>query len=201
MCIIEKKLTLKNEDFFEVLGNSEKIADYDENLKKIFDETLSKYNPILNYHAILKRCSIEKTKNFNIIADKVLIIESKSISKLLKKSVEMYIFALTLGPEISLIIDEYFKSHNSSCAYLLDLIGSYAAEKGVEDICEIANQNIIGENKTLTRRFSPGYGDWKIECQHNLCEFVGCDKIGITVSDCGYLLPRKSVTGIIGIES
>ena len=48
-------------------------------------------------------------------------------------------------------------------------------------------------------RFSPGYGDWPLEQQPELIRVTKCESIGITLSESKMLVPRKSVTAIIGL--
>ena len=52
----------------------------------------------------------------------------------------------------------------------------------------------------LTRRFSPGYGDFPISGQPEFLRLTGAEKkIGLTVTDTCILVPRKSVTAVCGI--
>ena len=50
-------------------------------------------------------------------------------------------------------------------------------------------------------RFSPGYGDWKLEEQKLLFPVLDCAKrIGLTLTDGLMMAPSKSVTAIIGLS-
>nr|MCR5785210.1 methionine synthase [Eubacterium sp.] len=54
----------------------------------------------------------------------------------------------------------------------------------------------------LTDRFSPGYGDLPLNTQNALCEALNTSRrIGLTVTKNHLLIPRKSVTAIMGISS
>jgi cobalamin-dependent methionine synthase I len=48
-------------------------------------------------------------------------------------------------------------------------------------------------------RFSPGYGDWPLEQQPELIRLAHADKIGVSLSSSLMLMPRKSITAIIGL--
>ena len=48
-------------------------------------------------------------------------------------------------------------------------------------------------------RFSPGYGDWPLEQQPELLRLAHADKIGVSLSSSLMLMPRKSITAIIGL--
>ena len=52
----------------------------------------------------------------------------------------------------------------------------------------------------MTSRFSPGYGDYPLEYQQNVIQYVdGPRKIGLNVTENHLMIPRKSVTALMGI--
>ena len=52
----------------------------------------------------------------------------------------------------------------------------------------------------MKMRFSPGYGDWALTNQKNFFTITGADEIGMSLSSAMMLMPRKSITAIIGLE-
>ncbi|MBR1820913.1 MAG: Vitamin B12 dependent methionine synthase activation subunit, partial [Clostridia bacterium] len=55
--------------------------------------------------------------------------------------------------------------------------------------------------KRLRPRFSPGYGDFSLDCQPGLFRLLGVQKrIGVTLTDSLLMIPTKSVTAVIGIS-
>ena len=51
----------------------------------------------------------------------------------------------------------------------------------------------------FTGRYSPGYGDYPLECQDELIRLLdGARKIGLNVSRSHLLIPRKSITAVMG---
>ena len=56
------------------------------------------------------------------------------------------------------------------------------------------------EGLLLTDRFSPGYGDLPLKLQIGLCAALNTSRrIGLTVTPSLILVPRKSVTALLGI--
>ncbi len=54
----------------------------------------------------------------------------------------------------------------------------------------------------LTGRYSPGYGDWPLTAQPALCRLLDTSRLlGLTVSPTHLLLPRKSVTALLGVSA
>ena len=53
----------------------------------------------------------------------------------------------------------------------------------------------------LSAAFSPGYGDMPLAQSGQICEVLNAGRaIGLTVSQSGILMPRKSVTAVLGIS-
>ena len=85
-------------------------------------------------------------------------------------------------------------------ALILDSMASTA----IEQVCDTAEKEIrekISKDNFMTWRFSPGYGDLPITIQREFVRVTDAEKrIGLTVNEGGILLPRKSVTAIIGLS-
>jgi hypothetical protein len=52
---------------------------------------------------------------------------------------------------------------------------------------------------TALTRYSPGYGDWDITDQPHILALAGGEAIDVSVTPSCMLIPRKSVTAIIGL--
>lgn len=113
----------------------------------------------------------------------------------------MYLLCATLGAAVD---REIRRAERSSMLDALAL--DAAAGDGIEKVCDAAEAEIrrIEEQngRFLTGRFSPGYGDLPMTAQPDLIRL--CDaprKIGLTLTQSGILVPRKSVTAIMGASS
>lgn len=138
----------------------------------------------------------DKILSQGIINTDGLIIESSDIIKLLADSAKICGFVATIGNAIDQKI-ELLQKTDKAKALIYDAAGSVAIEQLVIAINdEIKNSN---PDFKLSRRFSVGYGDWKIENQKPFLKWLGAEKIGITVSDSFQMTPRKSVSAIIGL--
>lgn len=77
------------------------------------------------------------------------------------------------------------------------------ASAGIEQICNRA-ETIFHEQLPdiyFTWRFSPGYGDLPLELQPQILQLLDAQKrLGLTVTPEHILIPRKSVTAIIGLS-
>lgn len=122
----------------------------------------------------------------------------KDIKKHLGKADKCCIMAVTLGQDIERYI-KMVEKIDLTKAIILDA----CATTLVEEICDEAEESIrsnIENGKFITSRFSPGYGDLPICLQKDIINMLMTDKkIGLTASSHNLLMPRKSVTAIIGI--
>ena len=81
-----------------------------------------------------------------------------------------------------------------------------AAAAMLEDYCDRINEeireNYEKQGYYLRPRFSPGYGDFPLDCQPALLAGLDAGKrIGITLTDSLLMAPSKSVTAVMGVAS
>lgn len=124
------------------------------------------------------------------------ILIGEDINKHLQNSESIILFAATLGVEADRLI-RTAEIENMAYAVVLDSYASAFIESYC-DSCEKEMQIKTGGNYTW--RFSPGYGDYPIFVQSQFISMISADKnIGLTATENHILVPRKSVTAIIGI--
>jgi cobalamin-dependent methionine synthase I len=84
-------------------------------------------------------------------------------------------------------------------ATVLDAIGSGTAEKLANQVEEKIKKIANTGNLITSRRFSPGYCDWKVNQQEMVFRALSNDTGGVRLTDSLLMMPRKSISGIIGI--
>lgn len=107
--------------------------------------------------------------------------------------------AATLGNGLEPLIRRA-QVRDLSRAIVLDCCGSAA----IEAVCDEAEREILAALHVpaahLTDRFSPGYGDLPIDRQAELLAHVdGARRIGLNLTASNILVPRKSVTALLGL--
>lgn len=130
-----------------------------------------------------------------------LILKGNDIRQLLTSCNECILLAATLGNDIERRI-RYYEKFDLTKAVILDACATTA----IEEICDLIETHLktyySKNNKSLTYRYSPGYGDLPLEIQKSFINTLDCArKIGLNVSKHMLLIPRKSVTCIIGISN
>jgi 5-methyltetrahydrofolate--homocysteine methyltransferase len=130
------------------------------------------------------------------------ILQGNDIKTHLDGCNEVIILAATLGLQVDELIRRT-ESSNMAEAVVLDALASAA----IEQLCDEAEAEILSkyaqkEAAAPRRRFSPGYGDFPLEVQRELLALLGAKKkIGLYVSESNLLIPRKSVTAVIGVKT
>ena len=107
--------------------------------------------------------------------------------------------AATVGEAIEKQVTKSFDEGRYSFSVLLDA----AATAAVEQVADAMEKTIHNEVKRLGLamkwRFSPGYGDWPIQQQTEILQLAGGSQIGISLTESLMLMPRKSITAVIGL--
>ncbi len=125
------------------------------------------------------------------------LLAGNDIIKHLASSDRVIFFAATLGNAADVLIRRA-EVNNMAKAVILDSLASAMTEEYCDELEAKLKQEYPGN---FTWRFSPGYGDYPIDIQLPLIRFLNADKqIGLTVTESNILLPRKSVTAVIGIS-
>ena len=84
-------------------------------------------------------------------------------------------------------------------ATVLDAMGSEAAEKTVGYLQKRVSDFATAEGAAITLRYSPGYCDWDITQQQVLFGAVDSALLAVNLTQECLMVPRKSVSGIIGL--
>lgn len=128
-------------------------------------------------------------------------LQGNSIKKHLSKSASVAVMSVTVGKEIEIISDAYFKDGNYTQGLLLDAAATAATEHLADQVDDYIQEEAARNGQKTVWRFSPGYGDWPVTQQKELCRLIHTEEIGIRVTDHSMLQPRKSITAIIGFSA
>jgi hypothetical protein len=149
---------------------------------------------------VTARFSLVSNEGDIFLPDIGLALPGLSIRRHLKGCGEVLLLAATLGVEADKLIHR-FEHDDFIRSVVLDACGS----RLIEEVCDESEQSIraetVGEGLFLTRRFSPGYGDLPLTLQPRILAVLNANRrIGLTCTDSLILLPRKSVTAIMGLS-
>ncbi len=147
---------------------------------------------------VYRKTTVEFTAEGVLLGGVRKLLGGNDIKKHLSGCTEAVVMAVTLSAEADRLIRRTAVT-NMADALAVDCLCSSA----VEQVCERAEEEIFSniQAKYRTWRFSAGYGDFPIDIQGYLLEFLNAQRrIGLTATADSLLIPSKSVTAVIGIS-
>ncbi len=130
-----------------------------------------------------------------------LPIQGQDALDLLEGCQEVVFFAITLGNELEkLVMKAQIKQLTD--ALIMDTIANVAIENVCNNFCKDLEEYYGSKGYGLTDCMSPGYGDLPLGVQSQWAQLLNAQKrIGLVVTKDDLLLPRKSLTGLVGIST
>lgn len=125
---------------------------------------------------------------------------SRNLERNLKDCEEVLLFGATLGSQVDVLLQRYAKLQMSK-AVVMQAASVAMLETYCDEVNAALKESFLSKGKYLRPRFSPGYGDFPLECQPEIAAALELGKrIGITLTDSLLMAPSKSVTAVIGIS-
>ena len=122
-------------------------------------------------------------------------VKSVALAKCLSGCGEACVFAVTLGISIDRLVSRISKTSRAE-AFIYDAVASALAEA----VCDVAEAEIL-DGRGASMRFSVGYGDFSLDHQAAVLDYLGAPTyLGITLTESGLMAPLKTITAVIGIK-
>ena len=188
---------LKNQIINEITGEKGMhiTGSWESDLEKLIVEvdTLSIFNPIS------RRSYCHNNIEAGDVELDLIHVNSHSLSRFLEHSDECVIMSATLGPRVDSKM-AILQMTDMAKAYLYDLVCLHYFEMKLDEWEVDLRDAVETENKHLTNRFSPGYGDLSLDIQGDVLTYLDAQKrVGIELTENNLMIPQKSVTAILGI--
>ncbi len=166
----------------------------DQSLNRQIEECMEMVNRAANPRCILR----EFEREDDAFPKEIDFLTGEDIRKHLQGCRRIVLFAATLGANVELAIRRAGVK-NVANAVIMDSCASTL----IEAYCDMIDSDLRKKyaDKYLTTRFSPGYGDLPISAQVPFTSLLDTSrKIGLGVSGSNIMIPRKSVTAVIGVS-
>lgn len=189
-------MTIDKTEVLRYLGHTNQAID--PNIGQLLDECLIEITKIMTPKFVYETFMLGKEEDAISLQGTILVMESKDIADLLANSDKCVLMAASLGLEVDRKIAYYAKT-DVTRSLILDACASTAIEALCDQVEEAVRLEACDHGYHITTRFSPGYGDLPITLQKPITQVLQTyPKIGLTVNESSIMLPRKSVTAIIG---
>ena len=157
-------------------------------------KSLSTFSPVSRQ----EKCSHNEA--LNLIEVDHLVFESKSLSQFLQGAESCILMAATLGPRIESRMN-ILQLTDMAKAYLFDIVCLHYLEYCLNEWENKLREEIEGQGLYLSNRFSPGYGDLKLDLQGAVLTYLDAQKrVGIELTNNNLMIPQKSVTAVLGVS-
>lgn len=188
-------------DRYEVLRYlGYKGQDINVKLENLIDKSIKKCYEISNPRYCYKIFTCSKEETGILLDGTNTTLKGNSISKYLLKAEKAAVMAATLGVSFDSGV-RIQEQVSMTEALILDACGTAY----IESLCDAVEEEIIhiavSESYVTSYRYSPGYGDFPLEQQPEILSLLEANrKIGLTCTRELIMLPRKSVTAVIGFS-
>lgn len=170
----------------------------DEQIQKILDECEKKLLEVIAPRYIYKVMNIKPKPDGIHVEETSLVLGGKDIAEHLAGCDRCVLMCATVSQGADRLIRTY-EATDMTRAVMTDCLASAA----IEQVCNAAEEKIKAQlsGNYFTWRFSPGYGDMPMEIQRDFLEVLNAPKrIGLNVTESMIMIPRKSVTAVMGVS-
>lgn len=185
----------------QVLSNIGYDGDYElsARIKSIVDDYIENHHDLIEsaYSYVIR--DIVSVQGDSVTIEGSITFESKVLARLLERCEKVAVFALTIGSRLEEMVAYLAENGLVLQATVLDAVGSGAAEKLAGFVGDRIRLMSDIDGLVTSRRFSPGYCDWEVSQQKMVFQALNGDSAGIHLRESFLMIPRKSVSGIIGI--
>jgi len=167
----------------------------------LIDELLVSIN---NEHLLEPVCAYEIHPISKVDHDQVslagnMVLHSPLLASSLSDAEELVTVVCTIGHKLEKQVTEYLGEGKPLRGLLLDGIGSAAVDSLAQEACTLIQHEALLRNYQASSPFSPGIPGFPITEQWQLFRLVPSEEIRVRLASSGTMVPRKSVSMVIGL--
>ncbi|MBU3129211.1 vitamin B12 dependent-methionine synthase activation domain-containing protein [Clostridium tagluense] len=176
-----------------------KNQDIDKSLTDLIEVCCKEVIEVIKESFVYEIFDIERTNHEIFLLGSTLVLKDVDIINHLSDSKKCIVLAATLGIEVDSRI-AFYSRFNITKGLIMDACATTAIESLCDELQVHIMEKALTDNFQITSRYSPGYGDFSIDNQSNILNILEAyKKIGLSVTENNIMLPRKSVTALIGL--
>jgi hypothetical protein len=193
-------IELKKEDVCHLLGYRDG-GQPTASISSLIDEELKEARQLIEASSFYQLMDVEDVSPPTVVLDNgmKITVTGEILSWVLSPCQLATVFVSSIGLPLENRVTELLEEGEVLRGYLLDAIGSTAANAAAFYLRDRIRDLAKSEGAEITFRCSPGYCDWDIAEQRVLFEVMDSAQTGVELSDDCLMTPRKSVSGLIGV--
>jgi len=198
MVIVSKPINIESRQVLQDMGYhadvkppagiTSLVDDYIENVYQLVEPT---------YSYVIR--DIELVYGSGVVIEGWITFGSEVVARLLERCEKVVVFVVTIGNYLEEMVGQLAEDGMILQATVLDAIGSAAVENLASFMQDRIRAIALAEGLYTSRRFSPGYCDWDVAQQRMVFQVMNWDTAGVSLTEGCLMLPRKSLSGIIGL--
>jgi hypothetical protein len=127
------------------------------------------------------------------------ILNGSIFSQGMSTAEELAVAVCTIGSNLEKRVSGYFQSNEPLRGVLLDGIGSAAIDLLARETRRLVTEKASARDYQASSPLNPGMSGFPISGQWQLFQLVPAEKIGVSLTSSGVMVPRKSISLVIGI--
>jgi len=170
-------------------------------IKILIQEILAsvKNNRLLEPAVTYEYYTINSMNGSQISLDSGEAINGPLIPAIFPEAKELAVILCTIGPKLEKQVTDYSKSKEAMRGMILDGIGSTAVDMMTLEVLRRLTGEVSSRGYEISSPVNPGMPGFPLTEQWNLLGLVNADEISVSLTASGVLVPRKSVSMVIGI--
>jgi hypothetical protein len=166
---------------------------------ELAEQALAEGMPLLQPVVAYRRLRVEGLTHECLMLAKGGSLSGPLVAQHLSASSQVVAIVCTVGPAVETRSDQAMAS-NPLLGLALDGVGSAAAEALATAACQRFEQLAAAEGQQATVPINPGMVGWPVsEGQRQVFSLLDAGEIGVELLPSGMMVPRKSVSLVIGL--
>ena len=154
---------------------------------------------LLEPAAAYEYCPVTGMNPDRISLDGKKAINGPALPAIFPEAKELAVVVATIGPGLEKQASDHTRNGEALRGMILDGIGSAAVDALVEEVGGFIAAEVSSRGDEISSPVNPGMPGFPMTEQRNLLELAGASEIGVSLTHSGILVPRKSVSMVIGI--
>lgn len=173
---------------------------YSDRLDGVIDQAIALCREVARPVYAARAFDLERDSGDILLAGTAIRLTGGSIREHLTGAERCILLAATLGAGIDTRI-RAMEAVDMTLSLALDAAATECIEKHCDRAAAALRREAEADGLYTGERFSPGYGDLPLTLQPGILRLLDAERrIGLTCTESLILLPRKSVTAVIGLH-
>ncbi len=142
---------------------------------------------------------ITKLNRNRVYLEGNMALDGTLFSSVISSAKELAIAVCTIGCKLEEKVSDYFSKNEPLRGLLLDGIGSAAVDSLAQEVCKLIALEAAARGYQASSPLSPGMHGFPLSEQQQIFRLVPAGKIGVSLTESGVMVPRKSISMVMGL--